>query len=469
MATDEAWGLSSTGFFRPQADEIRAERVTSWLAKFGADRNTKSDTVDGHFIDFHSEMYSKVFEGLEACYQATFIGTASGVQLRELGKPVVGAVKASAPSTVSWVLWGDDATVVPAGTAAVHSVTNEPFTNDVEVTLGAGDVTFAVGVSLPAIGTLMRITINGTDADYTTIAPDTVASIVGNLIVAILATGEPVTPDAAGPLITLDESTGSAMTVTAFDDDTGDKLIVFDAVRAAATATNDGPTQVSTGSSWILSNPVTGLNNPDNPDPGITGQSDETDPEYKTRIRNSTLEGRIAAELLELDGVTFTRVYENDTDVIDVEGRPPHSIEAVVLGGTPTEIAQVLFDETQGIQTFGSASAIAVDGNGDDQTQNWNTPTEIPIFVDATVTQGEDWPTTGAPLTDVKTAIEVYLDSLTVGQDVTPAGIFEAAKAAVSEVADLVLLIDDDPTPVASGVFSIGIRELATLGGVVVA
>lgn len=67
------------------------------------------------------------------------------------------------------------------------------------------------------------------------------------------------------------------------------------------------------------------------------GSGEESDNVLRTRRvvelgrRGSSTVAAMRADILQVDGVTFCAVYENDTDSTDSAGRPPHSLEAVVL------------------------------------------------------------------------------------------------------------------------------------------
>lgn len=75
--------------------------------------------------------------------------------------------------------------------------------------------------------------------------------------------------------------------------------------------------------------------------------------------------------------------------IFQTNGRPPHTIEAIVSGNGTTEedqvIADVLWDSVAGgIGTFGNQGPIiVVDDEGDNQSLFFSRPTNITIFVDA--------------------------------------------------------------------------------------
>ena len=58
-------------------------------------------------------------------------------------------------------------------------------------------------------------------------------------------------------------------------------------------------------------------------------------------------------------------VWENGGDTVDADGRPPHSVEAMVTGGDNAAIAAVLWAaKARGIATYGSTSVAVADAQG---------------------------------------------------------------------------------------------------------
>ena len=67
------------------------------------------------------------------------------------------------------------------------------------------------------------------------------------------------------------------------------------------------------------------------------------------------------------------QVYENDSNVVDAAGRPPHSVEVVVDGGSNTDIAaQILATKSGGINTYGNIT-VEVPGEDDDTVESTST------------------------------------------------------------------------------------------------
>lgn len=102
-----------------------------------------------------------------------------------------------------------------------------------------------------------------------------------------------------------------------------------------------------------ITTPVTiklGVTSVNNPLPADTiGDNEETDAELRTRRQQSVslasqgyLEG-LRAEILNISGVTYAKIYENNSGVTDGDGIPSHSIWVIVEGGNESSIAYAIY------------------------------------------------------------------------------------------------------------------------------
>lgn len=132
---------------------------------------------------------------------------------------------------------------------------------------------------------------------------------------------------------------------------------------------------------------IAGVDSVTNPEPARGGRSIETDVEYLNRFLNEGINGGSSAAnvqgvLNQIESVLTAIVYENNTDFVDVDGRPPHSMEAVIEGGTPEEIGETLLRNWPGgIESFGSQNATVLDTKGVARTYHFNRPADVLVFV----------------------------------------------------------------------------------------
>jgi uncharacterized phage protein gp47/JayE len=199
-----------------------------------------------------------------------------------------------------------------------------------------------------------------------------------------------------------------------------------------------------------IDTPVSGLDRVWNTFEVSIGRNEETDSELRLRRENTlqvagnaTVEA-IRSKLLNLVGVSAAFVFENDTLVVDLDGRPAKSFEAVVQGGDDQEIADKIWEaKPAGIQTYGSSSEVVVDSQGAPHTIYFSRPTEVPIYVSIDLTIDDSFPDNGAAL--AQQAILDYGASLTIGDDVIVYPKLVASLNSIPGILDMIIRIDDAP------------------------
>ena len=239
-----------------------------------------------------------------------------------------------------------------------------------------------------------------------------------------------------------------------------DVSVTMEAVTAGSA------TFVSAGQLTVITTPVIGWNSVTNAADSTVGTDRETDPDYKlSHLEKLAVVGRgtteaIAANIATITGVTAVAVLENTLLVPDALGIPGRAIEAVVLGGADTDVAQSIWTyKPSCTPTFGSSSAIATDASGNSQTVAFTRPTEIPIYIDFTLV------TDATYVGDVAFKEAIVLSAAALfglGDDVIYARLYELAFS-VTGVVDVTLL-EVGTTASPSGVVNISVddRSLTT-------
>lgn len=160
---------------------------------------------------------------------------------------------------------------------------------------------------------------------------------------------------------------------------------------------------VEPGDICIIVNPQSGINSVTNPDAFFNGQDEETDAELQDRYYASL--GKVGARrvesieanvLDEVEGVRAAITIENDTNVEDAEGRPPHSIETVVLGGLDEEVAMAIFRKKGGgIRAYGSTVYTFTDNRGIVHEIGFTRATTVSVYVKVYIKKGNQFPLNG--------------------------------------------------------------------------
>ena len=277
-------------------------------------------------------------------------------------------------------------------------------------------------------GEAYTVALNGTLYSYTCKAQDGPEAILGGLRDLILA-------DEAEAFTASVDSENVLLIIEAADVESENSMLLTDnltteSVTAIISFASEEPGEVSlpNGAITKIVTAPTGFLSCTNLCGYVAGRLLETDVElrqsYVDKIfsRSSRMTDSIRSAILaNCAGVTAAQVYENRTNETDSEGRPPHSVEAVVDGGSNSDIAeQILATVSAGITTYGSVS-VDVPGEDDDMIEVcFNQPTYIYCWfkVTLTISKASLVPANYAEL--VETAIVDAMSQVENGEDVVP-------------------------------------------------
>lgn len=227
--------------------------------------------------------------------------------------------------------------------------------------------------------------------------------------VLLTITGSQSTVIPAGSLVSTSDtniqfSTQSAVTIPASG-----------SVQVTALAVNTGPLSALAGTVTSIDTPITGWSSVTNNANALIGTNRETDVEFRARRERSVardaqaIVDAIFAEVSAVDGVTQTVVLENDTNAVDANGLPPHSIHVIAVGGDDQAIGDAIFlKKTLGATPFGSTTVQVQDDQGIPHDISFSRPTQVPIYVTVNLTTFANYPVDGDE--QIKQAIVDYAD-----------------------------------------------------------
>lgn len=212
-------------------------------------------------------------------------------------------------------------------------------------------------------------------------------------------------------------------------------LDVSGQATALATCKTAGPITANPGELNKIVTPTFGWTGVTNTLPATIGSDAETDAQLRARQAVSTaqpsrtvLEG-VKGAVASVNGVTRFVVYENDTNVTDPDGLPPHSITAVVEGGEDSDIAGVIFEKKGlGCYTNGTTSVPLIDAYGNTTLIRFYRPSYVDIDVVANVKALAGY--TSQTTEDIKNALTAYCNSLLIGDDLAISSLWGAALSA---------------------------------------
>lgn len=204
-------------------------------------------------------------------------------------------------------------------------------------------------------------------------------------------------------------------------------------VNVTAISQQAGNITAQPGDLQFIQNPQAGWISVTNGAAATAGLPFEPDSQLRARQAISVqlpsltlLQGTIAA-IAATAGVTRYNVVENYTSATDALGNPPHSITAVVEGGTDLDVATAIYlHKGIGADPNGTTTVTVTDPlSGYTQDISFERPTYVPIFVTMTVHGLTGY--TSVILTNIQTAIVNYLSSLQIGETVVWSEMFGAA------------------------------------------
>lgn len=209
-------------------------------------------------------------------------------------------------------------------------------------------------------------------------------------------------------------------------------------VSVVATATTLGSITALPNEINQIVTPTYGWTSVTNNTAAFPGQPIETMEELKARQEQSVatpsqtpLEG-VEAAIYNLLGVTDFHVYENDTSA-QVGFQPPHSITAVVEGGSDTDIAEAIaLKKTPGCYTQGDVVIPVIDKYGSQNNIRFYRPNYQTVYATFTIQ-----PLTGyssAIASAIQEAVIDYLQKLKIGNTLYLSQMWEAALSVSPDV-----------------------------------
>jgi uncharacterized phage protein gp47/JayE len=429
-----SYGVVSTGFNLKRFEDIKAEIEEELRVAFG-EIDTDADSVFGQIIGVFSRHLAEIWEQAENVYNAMYPNSAEGVNLDNAASLVAIRRLTASSSTAIVQMLGDEATVVPIATTFSQELTSFAFETLEAVTISATKChKVKITVDNPLPSTTYTITINGFDCTF--VSPSgspTSADIATGLCDAVNANIDVSSDITATYVATTDY-------ITIIINDININIIFTTVVTnldlteiwtpVAVEALDTGANPVPIGSINSVLTPVFGLNEITNLSEGVTGRNVETDAELRIRRRNSlnivgagTLDSIVASLTQDLSDVTAAFGFENNTDSVDIYGRPPHSFEIVVAALDITEINQLIADKIwekkpAGITTYGTTSMTVVDSNGDNQIVSFSHSINKYVHVKLEYSKtGSDqvFPTNGEDI--IKDAVMTLGQEMTFGSD----------------------------------------------------
>lgn len=411
MAT---YGLTPQGPNIKRLDVILEEMHEDMSKKLGVNTRQNPQSLLNHILTNVSDRIAELWEfGLDV-YYSQYPSTATDSSLDNAAQFGGSTREMPAKSFYSILCTGVDGTVVPAGT------------------LIASDTNPAINLTNQSDGQITRSSFNKAVVVLASESDSSALSIAlngelysGNTLEALASA---ITDDA----FEVDYADGR-LTIEATDEASSNTMVLSENLTTETVASiiqfgtvDYGDTFIPNGAITKIVKTVAGLESVINVGSYIAGRLTETDTEFRQSYadkiynRSSAMLESIKSAILEnVQGVESVAPYENYTDATDSMGRPPHSIEIVVDGGSATEIAQqILNTKAGGINTFGDVETVLPGVYGEDITVRFNRPTYVYVWfqVGVTLSGSTNPPTNYADL--IKETILECMEGVEAGSDV---------------------------------------------------
>lgn len=448
------YGLTTEGFLAKTLTVLRDEIGTAIRQVFGASVRLDDESILGQLVGIVAERLASLWELTEIINSSMDADAATGAALERLCL-FTGTIRPGASySAVVLTLTGTAGTSVTASSRVRTASTSLDFQTGTTAVLAAVPAwiaahAYTAGERFTANGSVYQVKTGGTsDA----LAPTAVPPLFLNL--ASSPQAQDAIADNTAVLIYLGPGTA--------------------AVDVAGWAVDTGPISGTALDISVVVNPITGWDGVTNVVNATLGRDIAADPELRILREQELATGgsspinALRAELLRLADVIAVTIFQNITDVTDVDGVPPHSIEALVRGpvSPSADFDQSVFDAllagvAAGIRTHGSVVGAAADDEGTSHVMKFTRPTEVPIYISIFVEKDPDeYPADGDD--QIKAAIVAWGEQQNTGKNAVASRISSAAFDVPGVLDITACWIDDAPAPTTSATVAISLRQLAT-------
>jgi uncharacterized phage protein gp47/JayE len=470
------YGVTDKGFVVKPFEVILKEEQEDFRTAFGNDIDLSDTSIEGVYVKNQALKRTQLWEQLGKLYATGDVDDSFGVYLDRLVNYInVERLKANS-TQVYECLWAKEGTVIPAG-HLLRLASGQTFRINSGLTISRS---YLLGLLLTVkeviAGHNYQFIIDTETISYTAAEGDDEEAIQEGLISSlqtIYSQGAYTAENKGKDGLLIHRSDGTIP----FAFLSSDALLEVPLLGGYAKyeCTKTGPVFVSIGALNEIVNKINGLDSAVNYASGVTGRAVESDAELRmglgTRQKQATAnEVAIQNEILKVNGVEYARVYSN-REIIEINGRPPKSFEAVVVGGDEQAIAELIFEKgPAGIQAFGNIVKDVVDSEGFHWNIGLSRPVNKYIWIKVDYTQN---PEEDLPL-DIATAIQENIiawghTAINVGVDIIYQKMFrpvydvQGIGFAIIKVAVTTDLIPPDSSDYLSENVNIGEVEIAVL------
>ena len=420
------YGLTPKGPNIKRLDTILDDLHTRLSERWGVNTRQNPASFLSHLLTNFADSVAELWEFGEHIYFSQYPSSAEGASLDNAAQ-FGGAVRSAAAKSYYPIhCTANDGTVLEPGTmiaSATNPTTYLSLSKEAKVTRSSFNKATISVVSAQS-GTKYTVALNGVVYSYTSTnkSADKILTALASVI------------DSDEFTVTVDHSK-ITLTIEANDEYSSNDLVLSENLTTNSVTSIITFGTLDTGDIYIPDGAITRvvkadirLTNVVNRCGYIAGRNDETDAEFRKSYMDKIfsrssmmLESIKSAIMNNVLGAKSVAPYENATNEVDELGRPPHSIEIVVDGGDPTQIAQqILLKKAGGISTYGDTTVVLKGEYDEDIPISFSRPSIIYTWfkVSITLSQTEQIPENYVDL--LREGIMKKMRSIETGSDVVP-------------------------------------------------
>ena len=426
-------GVTLQGFVTKRQGELitdmreEAKIIFQDLVTPGDEVDTGDTSTIGRFIGLTTPSLDDLWQAALEVYQAFDINSATGKALDNL-TALGGIIRLTAePTRADVYLRGLIGTTVQEGFSARSSITNQLFILTDSVVFSTKN-TMGVTVGVKALTSTNSYGVSIIKSASQVKQDIVVPSVVGETSQMVLESlRNSINSNIPGLFAEIEDE---SLKITPrqdfdfYDFAVTDNLVITESYKSSVVE-SDGASDISEPPNAIniIATPTYGWTSINNPLSGRAGRFIETDEELRQRFKDSRFERStniiesLYSALYSLQGISNVFIYENDTDVVDNIGLPPHSFLVLVDGANPTDIARAIWENRPtGILSVGNTSVDIIDSFGYVRNIKFSRPEEVGIYIQLRLQTNERFPSDGEE--KIKQALIDYINSLNMGEDV---------------------------------------------------
>lgn len=387
------YGVTKNGFVRKRLDTIRDDVYAKLKEGWGYDITINPQSFLNVLVTGFSDEVAKLWEVAENNYYSMYTMSAEGASLDNAMQ--FGGITREKDMRTTYMLacTAPDDTVVSYGTL-VKSATNPEKLFRCSNNQVVSRNNWRRVILKPYLESGIDryyVTINGTNYQYDAAADSTALGILRALQGIIEAKSINVSIDENRCCLVLEDAYKQTSNTLAISNnlliESVTSNILFESMEY-------GPVVIANGLIKEMVTMNTGITEVRNDIAPVLGRIEADDIEARQNFvqrvatRSKNMVESITAEIYNsVDHVTAVAGYENDTEVVDAEGRPPKCVEIIVDGGDDGEIANIIYQKkANGIRAYGNITMDVADVFGNIHKVGFSRPDYLRVWLKVEIT-----------------------------------------------------------------------------------